>query len=438
MKLYRLIKVGETEGGQELFDSFKKALEEDNLLDYMKDKVAGFASDGGSNVKKFRRLLVTWTGRDDLYLVHCYAHKLDLVLKHSWESFTDLQDVDNLANALYRLFNSKSHKRKQLLQNTAKELGDTKFELKRIIPTRWVSSKLRALRTVLSHWKTLVTAVEYVLDDRTLKGPQRVNIESIMQQLKDPNILATMAFITDACEELSILSLYLQTRGTSLIQKKESRTKLLESLVRLQSTNGKWLQWVMDNAELTEEGRKIVSLEELMKKSVTISGTEMGFNGQQSSGLHTDRDEYIDSIKEWMDWYFPEDPTDNLDIFDPRHWARDTLEVFGNAEILNANTGLKWNQPPAQLLKDWIDLKNVIYAKPDFQRWVQKKPEDFWTFFLDDGANVAWPQSLKNIITNLLVVPASTAEVLFLVYLFEALQSTNLKLSVNEYNITCR
>ena len=415
VKLYRLMKSPMNEGGQELFDMFTKSLEEDGLSDYVKEKVIGFASDGGSNVRKFRRLLTEWSGRDDLYLVHCYAHKLDLVLKHAWSQSPFLKEIDEMVNALHRLFNSKSHKKKELLHRTAEELGDTKFELKRVIPTRWVSSKLRAFETVLEHWKTIVKATEYVLADKTTKGPQRANAEYVLSQMKDPTLIITTAFITDACRELSTVTLLLQGRGTTLISKKERRTKLKQSLEQLKSVNGKWVQWALDNSKIhILEGLQpqVISLEEFEGQTITLDGVEMAHSDQKNpSSLYTERSKYLDDVLEEIAWYFPEDPTDNLDIFDPMQWTRENLLNFGNVELLNANLGLKWRYAPAQVLQDWIDLKTQIHSNADFRRLVKKTPEDFWAYFLTDGSGIEWPESMRKVVTNLLVVPASTAEV---------------------------
>ena len=122
VKLYRLIPAGRRESGENLFALFKAALEKDGLLDYVKEKCVGFASDGGSNMKKFRRLLEDWTTAP-LLTVHCFAHKLDLALRHSWEEMDYLEDIDSTANGLYRIFNSKSHTKKALLHETAQQLG---------------------------------------------------------------------------------------------------------------------------------------------------------------------------------------------------------------------------------------------------------------------------------------------------------------------------
>ena len=107
VKLYRLFAAGGRESGENLFASFQEFLRKDGLTEYVKEKCVGFASDGGSNVRKFRDLLQEWT-TNHLMTVHCFAHKLDLALKHSWTEMDYLQDVDDTVNGLYRMFNSKS------------------------------------------------------------------------------------------------------------------------------------------------------------------------------------------------------------------------------------------------------------------------------------------------------------------------------------------
>ena len=172
VKLYKLLPAGRRESGENLFSMFTTALAGDGLTDYVKAKCKRFASDGGSNVKKFNRLLQAWT-TTYLIAVHCFAHKLNLALQQSWEEISYLQEVDEVVNGLYRIFNSKSHTKKALFYETAEELGYNRFELKRIVPTRWINTKRRAISTVLVNWRVLVKATEALIDDRATKRPQR-------------------------------------------------------------------------------------------------------------------------------------------------------------------------------------------------------------------------------------------------------------------------
>ena len=84
VRLYRVLYAKEGETGEALFELFKKTLSDDGLEDFVKERCIGFSSDGGSNMKKFRRLLDDYT-TNKLATVHCMAHRLELAIKKAWK-----------------------------------------------------------------------------------------------------------------------------------------------------------------------------------------------------------------------------------------------------------------------------------------------------------------------------------------------------------------
>ena len=411
VNLYKLLPAGKHETGENLFSIFKTELEKDGLFEYVKNKCVGFASDGGSNVKKFRRLLKEWVARE-LMAVHCYAHKLDLALKHAWEQMPYLYDVDETSNGLYRMFNSRSHTKKALLYETAEQLGYARFELKRIVPTRWINTKRRALSTVLTNWKVLVTAVESVIEDRSTRRPQRVEAKSLDSSLKDPSLLSTMAFITDACEELAAVSIQLQGRSASLIGKKALRERLITRLTSLKTENGPRLQELLGKSTIPgDDSRSVNTLVEFETEDVETDGVLLHPYDLDENSLANQRSSYIDNVIEEIRSYFPTDVTDHLDIFDQRQWPENNLRNFGNAEILKLNEELRWQHSPVTILQQWIALKDTVVSRSDYPLLKDKTPEEFWIKLLTPGSGILWPEVMKVILTNLLVVPASTAEV---------------------------
>ena len=164
--LYRVLDVSEGESTVQLFQKFEEALKRDNLYNYVKDSVVGFASDGAKNVKNFKNHLNKIAKRE-VVGVHCQAHRIQLAMKHAWEDFDYLGYLEAKVNELHSTFNSRSPKKKEVLRTAMREDGNTKRkpELKRIQAIRWVNSKLRALKPVLTHWNSLLKALNRVGSD---------------------------------------------------------------------------------------------------------------------------------------------------------------------------------------------------------------------------------------------------------------------------------
>lgn len=113
---------------------------------------------------------------------------------------------------------------------------------------------------------------------------------------------------------------------------------------------------------------------------------------------------------EQIDAYYPDDITDRFDILDPTRWAAATLNSFGNNDMNELNSALLWNYDELDLAASWNDLKASVYAHEDFQAKKKETAEVFWQFYLmEDG--IKWTEKTRAIVTRILTVQSSTAEV---------------------------
>ena len=420
--LYKVVWVEGRETGEEMFQLFLREIRKDGLDKYVQDKCVGFASDGGSNVLLFREKLKAYTAHADrMIMVHCLAHKSELVMKHAWEKMPYILGVENAVNTLHRIFGCRSAKKKRHLQIAQAELGDTKFSLGRLHKTRWVAPRLRALDKVIIHWKTIVKALQRVRDDSTIKdSKQRLLAKETQNMLLDPTFVITTAFVADVYTAMASVSLKLQDRGSTLIGKKELRNKLKETLTAMKISNGPFVRSILDSSRFSSpslQGQS-VTVENFESGNIYLQNMALNKPSQETvnSRLHANRQDYINRIINQLDLYFPEDPTDHLDVLDPSHWPLNAeLEKYGNQELKLLNSKLRWSYNEKELLQGWVSLKLSVSTHVEFGgKRRSSNPEEFWSFFLKQDS-IAWPSNMRQIITNVITIPSSTAEVQYLV-----------------------
>ena len=409
--LYRILKITTAETSDALFSLFISALREDGLENYVKSRCIGFSSDGGSNVKRFRKLFSDITDHK-LASIHCMNHRLELSIKKAWKEISELKQIEELVNIVYSMFH-RSAKKKVILTEATEEAGAKEFELKRIIQTRWMATRARAITSIFEHWKPVVAALREIQNDRSFEVDQRVKASVAYQMLLDPYIISTLAFMADVCEVIAALSLKLQERGGSVIGKREKREMLQDTLTRLETEDGPRLELLLKTAKQSEVdgGLNPMTLEEFENGQVTYEGVELITSGDAYFGkLSAKRTHYLRPIVDQIDAYYPADVTDRFDILDPTRWFRQNLDEFGDSDLQELNTALLWNYDAKNLLRGWKSLKTSIYAHKDFESKRKMTPEDFWLFYLNEPS-VAWSDDVKAIVKIILTVQSSTAEV---------------------------
>ena len=161
-----------------------------------------------------------------------------------------------------------------------------------------------------------------------------------------------------------------------------------------------------ENSNQRVEGVTEFETEDVMLHEVLLHPYEVDENSLQNQ-----RGKYMEKIVTEIESYFPIDATDDLYMLDPQKWPSLDIHNFGNTRIIALSQQLRWNYPPAEILKSWIDIKTTIHASFDFATLKAKKPEEFWVHYLRAGSGITWPANIQNVITNVLVTPASTAEV---------------------------
>ena len=63
------------------------------------------------------------------------------------------------------------------------ESGVKEFELKRLIKTRWMATRARAINSIFEHWRPIVLALSEIRKDRSFEVEQRVKASVAYEML---------------------------------------------------------------------------------------------------------------------------------------------------------------------------------------------------------------------------------------------------------------
>jgi hypothetical protein len=166
--LYKLIKLGNDESGQGLFNSLKEQLEEDGLIDYLKTHLVGVATDGARVMTSVDKGVVGYLmkfARNPIRKTHCMAHRLQIALTHATETIEYFEEFESVINKIYKFYMSRSHKRFNHLRKMAEELDERIYSLNYIFKVRWVASELVAVKKIKAMWKTIVKDLNAISTD---------------------------------------------------------------------------------------------------------------------------------------------------------------------------------------------------------------------------------------------------------------------------------
>lgn len=110
-----------------------------DFLNYFKRNMVGFVSDGAIVMTGKHGGLVTLLRRNlrrPILGVHCMAHRLLLVIIHSFENHAFFEEFEKVINLVYLFYNSHGSKRKAYLKKMACDKNAKYYELTYIFEIR--------------------------------------------------------------------------------------------------------------------------------------------------------------------------------------------------------------------------------------------------------------------------------------------------------------
>lgn len=143
--------------------------------------------------------------------VHCYAHKLALVVRNTCDDVPSCRKFFNILESLYVHFAEPgSH---HTLKSTIDLLGVKPFEITQLSDTRWIC-RFANCQKVVKQYQTIIEALEREIDDNSdLKS---VTASGILTAMKKYDFIAHLVILTKILSTINMLSLKFQQEDMTL------------------------------------------------------------------------------------------------------------------------------------------------------------------------------------------------------------------------------
>lgn len=161
----------------------------------------------------------------DLYMVHCIAHRLNLAVSHALKQ--RIKFFETLINGIITFFTNKSTKRRDSLINLSELYGETFYQIKRIFETRWSSSELMSLSSIIRNYHNMFEVFIHIqVDHKNFDHDFRQRAFSYSRLFADMKFHIFLSFVSDLLDIVSDFSREVQLKSGVLIGQQE-RTKNL-------------------------------------------------------------------------------------------------------------------------------------------------------------------------------------------------------------------
>jgi len=178
--------------------------------EYLKENWIAIATDGVSVMVGRHSGVVTRLKQKfpKLFAWHCLNHRLELSVGDTIKEVRGINHFKAFMDKLYSLY-SQSPKNCRALEEACHELGTRFAKVGRILGVRWISSSFRTIKTVWESYESLhhhFKSSTYL--DSTYQG--------LLRRLESPEFILDLGLMYDTLQEMSMLSLELQSRATTL------------------------------------------------------------------------------------------------------------------------------------------------------------------------------------------------------------------------------
>ncbi|UYV81282.1 hypothetical protein LAZ67_20000646 [Cordylochernes scorpioides] len=178
--------------------------------EYLKENWIAIETDGASVMVGRHSGVVTRLKQKfpKFFAWHCLNHRLELSVGDTIKEVRGINHFKAFMDKLYSLY-SQSPKNCRALEEACHELGTRFAKVGRILGVRWISSSFRTIKTVWESYESLhhhFKSSTYL--DSTYQG--------FLRRLESPEFILDLGLMYDTLQEMSMLSLELQSRTTTL------------------------------------------------------------------------------------------------------------------------------------------------------------------------------------------------------------------------------
>lgn len=226
--------------------------------EFLKENLISIATDGAAVMMGKKKGVVTLMKQrfPQVLIWHCANHRLELsvgdVIKRDFPSHVN--HFRSFLDKLYSLYHQSPKNARELKQH-AELLEIEILKIGRILGTRWVASSFRSVSAVWKNFKALVAHFTAAKDDKSRESTDRAMYEGLLNCITKVDFILDLAIMCDALQELSELSLELQSRDITLYSaQRKIRNQLLVFKERKVSSGPHYCEALKAEEELNFRG----------------------------------------------------------------------------------------------------------------------------------------------------------------------------------------
>lgn len=421
---YKLIEIT-SETGEAHFNVLISAWmnEKTAFVEYMKQNLVGFASDGHPiNIGEQNGMIAylrRWASKP-LFAIHCMAHRLELVVSHAFSIDEDIEEmseyIDKTLNEVYSFY-GRSHKRKTHLKQTADSMKKFFYELKKIIDIRWVASDYNSMKALYSMWDILVKDLRMIAEDENFKQDTKKTANELKKRLIGKRFLLLFTLNFDIMSELSLFSLEMQKRSALLIDAIPMTNKFREIFTAMKTKNAKNLAMLLHEARCQKEDiyERCETLEAYLDSdSVQYENVILHNDEESFPDVIEYKNTIFDALLNQFNDYFPDGDLDIFNVLDPMSMPLPNDEAstrtYGITKIADINDYFKITNKDDIILQ-WQNLLLSIVISDNYCHIRTEKTSisAFWSQLLK-WPEIIWDTEIKRLVQTVLSIPISSAE----------------------------
>ena len=371
------------------FAKIKASFGDDETWNKLKKHVIALGADGASVMSGSEGGLYGKIKQEipKVIFIHCSAHRLQLALQDAWKKIPYMTTFDSTIRNVYALYH-RSPKKTTQLQEIAAICEQKVNQFHTIHAVRWVASKHRATKALLTNLKPTILHLQNMGAENTVDG---ATARGLLNTVSSYKFISYLHFITDYLDPLEQLSICLQKDTIVAAQLPHI---IDSSIVRLNNLKASPKSGSFSELFFNEVGETNIF------KDIELRGNETSNSFvEQTQKLVT---ETISAIqKRLLD---DEDETVRAcRIFDPRTWSKtkDKMallnKVFHRFEHL-----LSHDATTGKAHQEWSSIESHITTLPA----TQHKYSQVHDFIIANSSENPTMHSLLNLMLSL---PVSSA-----------------------------
>jgi hypothetical protein len=421
---YRLLQVGSDESARALMHIIQTAwqAEPGNFLDAIRTRLVGYVSDGANVMSGKRNGLYAHMNRfaeKELYPVHCFAHKTNLIGRHSISNHDETEEFECTVNDCSAYYNRVGHKKSAHLRETATQLQETLLHVNYIYTSRWIASEVRAVNNLRRSWKVITTDLKEISQSNDFSATAIRKAGDLYERLTKPSFLFMMNFLLDTFSELKHFSEELQQRHGLLIGKDELIRNTISLLELLKENDGVYLsrfteELICSNSTINDQNpdKERPCTEETLYASEYSVWQGMPLNmefDEQPVKISSFREGFLETLITGIEEYFPEGELEIFSALEPQQISLNfnSLDEFGNDWI--GQLAQRFDVNETEALMGWTQLKADLKEDQDWCTMKGANPRDFWAYYLSkDGLEL--DESFRTLVKIVLSIPIGSSE----------------------------